>query len=682
MRDRNKWAVHNLTEQVTMLTRAVEERSQQTAMLHARVATLEVENSQLRAQNAALQLSLMGRDASTTPSSALLIMRREPWETAPKNAPSTCLADEILQGFIASVRTGNFLSATGVMERAAAYSLKPKLCSLIEPDRSAEDDISNVVADIVRSYPEIETLPKQVAVFWNMALLLKWMVLLDQQSWDLMPEWLHLRIYHSPYPNPMVPTNLSVSQFLIQTNPDDVSPEKIIWQDFGDENQKVTYAGLRSNAAFDAAGLREMLGLKEGDVMCIIATNSALWASLAHAVLWVGACFSQYPRDIRNAAVSPMYPFDMSNGDNTKIPAGMCFSSGTSGKPKAVVLSHHNLIAQLLSVRATNPFTHTSTSREPFFPSFAHIYGIVSGVLAPAWIGNYVQPMRRFEYHPYLQRAAELKANILRLVPATAVRMTKYPEVKNLNLSAVHTVMCSGSPLSSDTVVALQQILSPEATVLNGYGMREATVTLLRNTRSGQKGASVGKPAAGMEVRIVDENYNDVQAGVDGECLIRGSSVFMEYKNNEAETAAAFRGGWMCTGDIVHVDQDGYFWLTGRKKELIKYKSHQIAPAELEAVLLSHPSVTDAGVCGVGDKATQEELPVGFVCLSTAMSNRDRSQTMERLSAFMNERVSSYKRLRGGLFLIESLPKNSSGKLLRRELVLLAERLRSSRARI
>ncbi|RNJ57972.1 hypothetical protein D7B24_005457 [Verticillium nonalfalfae] len=173
-----------------MLTRAVEERSQQTAMLHARVATLEVENSQLRTQNAALQLSLMGRDASTTPSSGLLITSREPWETAPKNAQSTCLADEILQGFIASVRTDNFLSATSMVERAAAYSLKPKLCSLIEPDRSTEDDISNVVADIVRSYPEIETLPKQVAVFWNMALLLKWMVLLDQQSWDLMPEWL------------------------------------------------------------------------------------------------------------------------------------------------------------------------------------------------------------------------------------------------------------------------------------------------------------------------------------------------------------------------------------------------------------------------------------------------------------------------------------------------------------
>ncbi|KAF3349934.1 hypothetical protein VD0002_g10149 [Verticillium dahliae] len=173
-----------------MLTRAVEERSHQTAALHTRVATLEVENSQLRTQNAALQLSLMGREGSTTPSSGLLTMSREPWETAPKNAPSTCLADEILQGFIASVRTDNLLSAMSVTERAAAYSLKPKLCSLIEPDRSTEDDISNVAADMVRSYPEIETLPKQVAVFWNMVLLLKWMVLLDQQSWDLMPEWL------------------------------------------------------------------------------------------------------------------------------------------------------------------------------------------------------------------------------------------------------------------------------------------------------------------------------------------------------------------------------------------------------------------------------------------------------------------------------------------------------------
>ncbi|KAM0277421.1 hypothetical protein ACHAQH_005783 [Verticillium albo-atrum] len=190
MRDRNKWTIDNLTEQVAMLTQTVEERTHETEMLSRRVEILEGENSQLRTQNAALHLSLMGRGDSTTPCSGLLVLSRDPWEMAPKNTPSTCLADEILQGFVTSVRTDNFLSTTSAIERAAAYTLKPKLCSLIEPNRRTQDDISNVVADIVRSYPEIETLPKQVAVFWNMALLLKWMVLLDEQSWDLMPAWL------------------------------------------------------------------------------------------------------------------------------------------------------------------------------------------------------------------------------------------------------------------------------------------------------------------------------------------------------------------------------------------------------------------------------------------------------------------------------------------------------------
>ncbi|KAM0327088.1 hypothetical protein ACHAQA_006215 [Verticillium albo-atrum] len=235
--------------------------------------------------------------------------------------------------------------------------------------------------------------------------------------------------------------------------------------------------------------------------------------------------------------------------------------------------------------------------REAFFPAFAHIYGIVSGVLVPAWIGSYVQPMKKFEYLPYLSRASELKANILRLVPAAAVRMTKDPDVKKLDLSSVHTIMCSGAPLSDETVKALQNILSPEANILNGYGMSEATLTLLRNTRGNKKSASVGKPAAGMELRVVDENYKDVPVGTDGECLVRGPCVFMEYKSNQAETEEAFRDGWLCTGDVVHVDEEGYFWLTGRKKELIKYKGNQIAPAELEAVLLSHPDVLDAGVC-------------------------------------------------------------------------------------
>ncbi|KAL2752008.1 hypothetical protein ACRALDRAFT_2030257 [Sodiomyces alcalophilus JCM 7366] len=210
MRDRNKWTIHNLTEQVAFLNHAVEEKSRHLAMLQARLAALESENTQLRTQNAALQLSLMGREdeadaaaaaaalppgatraiTAPRPGQAVAPTTLHPWEILPKDTPPTCLADEILQSFIVSVRTKGFIASKPAHERAAAYSRKPRLCSLMDPRRRTEDVISNVVADIVRSYPEIETLPRQVAVFWNMALLLKWMVLLDRESWEQMPPWL------------------------------------------------------------------------------------------------------------------------------------------------------------------------------------------------------------------------------------------------------------------------------------------------------------------------------------------------------------------------------------------------------------------------------------------------------------------------------------------------------------
>ncbi|ROT38015.1 hypothetical protein SODALDRAFT_360336 [Sodiomyces alkalinus F11] len=215
MRDRNKWTIHTLTEQVAFLNHAVEEKNRQIFILQARLGALENENAHLRTQNAALQLSLMGREneeaaaaaagasagnplpdgatrALTAPrlGQVAAATTLHPWEILPKDTSPTCLADEILQNFIDSVRTKALISPKPAHERAAAYSRKPRVCSLMDPRRRTEDVISNVVADIVRSYPEIETLPKQVAVFWNMALLLKWMVLLDRDSWEQMPPWL------------------------------------------------------------------------------------------------------------------------------------------------------------------------------------------------------------------------------------------------------------------------------------------------------------------------------------------------------------------------------------------------------------------------------------------------------------------------------------------------------------
>lgn len=337
-------------------------------------------------------------------------------------------------------------------------------------------------------------------------------------------------------------------------------------------------------------------------------------------------------------------------------------------------MTHYNLIAQMLSLRSVNPFLHSSKVREVFFPSFAHIYGVVSGLLVPAWVGSYVEIMGRFDFMQYLQRSAQIQATVLRLVPAVALRMVKTPEVGRLNLSSVQGVMCSGAPLSDSMAESLRRLLAPGVGVLNGYGMTEGTATLLRETRK-DKGASVGRPSAGVSIRVVDDDLNDVVAGTDGECLIKGPTVFLEYKNNPVASAESrTKDGWLRTGDVVRADKEGFFYLTGRKKELIKFKGYQIAPSELEAVLLLDSRVADAGVCGVYDKTLETEIPIAFVSLKEDPGDNARTQVLAELKTFVNSRVSAYKRLHRSVLYTETLPKNASHKLLRMELTALASR--------
>ncbi|KAH8650068.1 luciferin 4-monooxygenase [Xylariales sp. PMI_506] len=436
-------------------------------------------------------------------------------------------------------------------------------------------------------------------------------------------------VYRSPYPSAAVPTDLSLSQFLCTTNPDDAPPSKVILEEFDNPSRAVTYGGIRDAASRYAHAL----------------------ASHFHS----GTPESRAP------------PLDLSASDNQTIPALMIFSSGTSGKPKGVVLSHYNLIAILLTLRATNPFTHNAHMREVFYPSFAHIYGMTCGVLVPAWLGSFVVAMKHYDFMGYVRRCARIRATVLRLVPATAIRMAKDPVVRGLGLASVKAVMCSGAALSADTVEELRGILDPAAAVLNGYGMSEVTVTLQRETAENKSG-SIGKPAAGVVVRVVDDRGLDVPRGSEGEFLVSGPTVFMRYEGNPSETRAAFEGVWLKTGDVGKVDEDGFFWLTGRKKELIKYKGNQIAPAELEAVLLTHPLVVEAGVCGVHDKELGTEVPAGFVVLAENANKQRIGAELDLIVRHVHERVAPYKKLRGGLFAVGELPKGSTGKLLRREL--------------
>jgi 4-coumarate--CoA ligase len=345
----------------------------------------------------------------------------------------------------------------------------------------------------------------------------------------------------------------------------------------------------------------------------------------------------------------------------------MLFSSGTSGLPKAVMLSHHNLIAQLLTMRSTNPFICNTHMSEVFFPPFAHIYGIVTGVLLPVWVGCHSVLMRTFDFIQYVKGCEQIHASVLRLVPATAVRLVKDPAIRAVDLGRVKSVFISGAALASETVKELGKMLHPEAEVLNGYGMSEATLTMTRETRP-DKSSSVGRAAAGTQIRIVGEDGKDVAVGENGECWVKAPTVFMGYKGNKEETASSFQDGWFKTGDILQIDHDGFFWLTGRKKELIKYKGNQVPPAELEAVLLSHSAVAEAGVCGLWDEQGDTEVPAGCIVLTDVAKSLERQTLLQEMTTFFNTRVSVYKRLRGGLFVLEVLPKGTTGKLLRREL--------------
>jgi hypothetical protein len=192
MRDRNKWTIHTLSEQVAALDAALRERTRDLGALEAKVSFLEGENAQLRTQNAALQLSLLGRNdedgvdmpgASPGVASTVSSLSTPLWEMFPKNITPTCLADTILQGFITTMRAEGVQKASRSGQKAARFPLRPNLQSLLDKEHRSEDDISNVVADILGTYREIEGLPKQVAVFYLMATLLKVRVL-EAGSWQ------------------------------------------------------------------------------------------------------------------------------------------------------------------------------------------------------------------------------------------------------------------------------------------------------------------------------------------------------------------------------------------------------------------------------------------------------------------------------------------------------------------
>ena len=334
------------------------------------------------------------------------------------------------------------------------------------------------------------------------------------------------------------------------------------------------------------------------------------------------------------------------------------YSSGTTGLPKGVMLTHRNLLASLAVLDSIVHLSEDDVALAvlPFF----HIYGM-NVIMNPALAaGATMVTMARFEFGALLRAIEQYRVTVLYAVPPIINALARHPAVAGADLSSLRWIMSAAAPLDAGTASACARRLG--CRVFQAYGMTEASPAVSATPIDDDAPLdSIGTLLPNTECKIVDPATGQPLApGQDGELLFRGPQIMHGYLDDPASTARAFDSeGFYHSGDIGHIDGDGRLFLVDRIKELIKYKGYQVVPAELEAILLSHPAVADAAVIGLPAGA-DGEIPKGFVVLATPAP-------LDEISSYLAERVAPYKNLRA-LEAVTEIPRSATGKILRRVL--------------
>ncbi|HET8923832.1 MAG TPA: AMP-binding protein [Candidatus Acidoferrum sp.] len=341
--------------------------------------------------------------------------------------------------------------------------------------------------------------------------------------------------------------------------------------------------------------------------------------------------------------------------------AAMPYSSGTTGKPKGVMLTHFNILSGLRQARAVG-VPRTEDVMVSMAPPY-HVTGLVSFLTGLLAVGGTLVLMRRFDSERWLALCERYSATILFGPPPVVVALTKSPLWSKFRLDSVVWMACGTAPLGADLHREFE--LRTGLVLRQGYGMTEATsaTSIDSKDRAVRKFGSCGPLLPSTEARVVEPGSgNDLDAGETGEIWLRGPHIMKGYWKQPEATAQALVGdGWLRTGDIGYLDADGCVFILDRLKEFIKYKGYQVSPAELEDVLQSHPAVLDAGVIGAPDEAAGE-IPLAFV-VKKAGAALDAGELIQYVAA----RVAPYKKIRAVEF-IDQIPKSPAGKILRRVL--------------
>jgi acyl-CoA synthetase (AMP-forming)/AMP-acid ligase II len=507
-------------------------------------------------------------------------------------------------------------------------------------------------------------------------------------------------IFRSPHEAVAIP-DIPLTDYVLQRAPEFGNKSALIE---GLTGRTITYPQLDPTIRRLAAGFASH-GLSKGDVLAICSPNLPEYALAFHAVAMLGGATTMVPplftdkeitTQLRDSGAkflltipqlmdkaqqvgretnlkifvigeaegaTPLASLLAQDGPIPSIQinpredvVALPYSSGTTGFPKGVMLTHYNLVSILCQMRATEALAEQDTM-VCVVPMY-HLYGLHVVVNLALSQGATVVTLPRYDLNQLLRVLQEYQVTVAPLVPPLVLALSREPEVKNYDLSSLKLIHCGAASLPDEIAKTCSKRLGCH--IRYGYGLTEVSPLSHASmpARPGKRG-SVGYCLPNTECKIVDYVSESVlDPNQEGEIWVRGPQVMKGYLRNAQATAEMIReDGWVRTGDIGYADEKGRLFVVDRLKELIKCNGRQVAPAELEAILLSHPAIADAGVIASPDEKAGE-VPKAFVVLKE-------TATEEAIIEFVAARVAPYKRLRLVEFVAE-IPKSPAGKILRR----------------
>ncbi|KAJ6945405.1 4-coumarate--CoA ligase [Populus alba x Populus x berolinensis] len=522
-------------------------------------------------------------------------------------------------------------------------------------------------------------------------------------------------IFRSKLPDIYIPKHLPLHSYVFENLSKHSSKPCLI---NGANGDVYTYADVELTARRVASGLNK-IGIQQGDVIMLFLPSSPEFvlaflgashrgamitaanpfstpAELAkHAkasrakLLITQACYYEKVKDfaresdvkvmcVDSAPDGCLHFSELTQADENEVPkvdispddvVALPYSSGTTGLPKGVMLTHKGLITSVAQqVDGDNPnlYFHSEDVILCVLPMF-HIYALNSIMLCGLRVGASILILPKFEIGSLLGLIEKYKVSIAPVVPPVMTSIARSPDLDKHDLSSLRMIKSGGAPLGKELEETVRAKF-PQARLGQGYGMTEAGPVLAMCLAFAKEPFDIKPGACGTVVRNAEMKIVDPETGASlprnqpGEICIRGDQIMKGYLNDpEATSRTIDKEGWLHTGDIGYIDDDDELFIVDRLKELIKYKGFQVAPAELEALLIAHPEISDAAVVGLKDEDAGE-VPVAFVVKS------EKSQaTEDEIKQYISKQVIFYKRIKR-VFFIEAIPKAPSGKILRKNL--------------